>query len=50
MTRTYRKKLLDQANVKYYQSIDLVRAPYPTWYGYTGVFSQQSVTFPFYIC
>lgn len=43
----YRKKLLNQAGVQYYQSIDLVRAPYPTWYGYTGVFSQKSLAFPF---
>ena len=43
----YRKKLLSQSNVKYYQSIDLVRAPYPTWYGYTGVFAQKSLSFPF---
>ena len=29
----FRQKLMQQADVQYYQSIDLVRAPYPTWYG-----------------
>ena len=43
----FRTKLMQQANVTYYQSVDLVRAPYPTWYGYTGVFAQKSLTFPF---
>ena len=43
----FRQKLMQQADVQYYQSIDLVRAPYPTWYGYTGVFAQKSLTFPF---
>ncbi|MEG1490308.1 hypothetical protein [Acinetobacter sp.] len=43
----FRQKLMQQKDVGFYQSIDLVRAPYPTWYGYTGVFAQKSLTFPF---
>ncbi|MFM2332790.1 MAG: hypothetical protein RIQ74_1626, partial [Pseudomonadota bacterium] len=43
----FRQKLMQQKDVGFYQSIDLVRAPYPTWYDYTGVFAQKSLTFPF---
>ena len=43
----FHTKLMQQANVTCYQSVDLVRAPYPTWYGYTGVFAQKSLTFAF---
>ncbi len=43
----FREKIMQQPDVQYYQTVDLVRAPYPTWYGYTGVFAQKSLTFPF---
>ena len=42
----FREKFLDEPEVLFYKSVDLVRAPYPTWYAYTGVYTQSAYSFP----
>jgi hypothetical protein len=44
---TFRERFLDEPQVLFYKSINLVRVPYPTWYAYSGVFSQAAYKFPF---
>ncbi|MDX5299218.1 MAG: hypothetical protein LPK85_09730, partial [Gammaproteobacteria bacterium] len=43
----FRERFLDEPNVLFYRSIDLIRVPYPTWYGYSGVYAQSAYRFPF---
>ena len=42
----FRERFMDQPEVLFYQSLNLVRVPYPTWYAYTGVFAQSTYSFP----
>lgn len=42
----FREHFMDQPEVLFYQSLNLVRVPYPTWYAYTGVFAQATYSFP----
>lgn len=42
----FRERFLAEPEVLFYQSIDLVRAPYPLWYAYSGVYSQSALNFP----
>ncbi len=42
-----RERLLDEPEVAYYQSVNLVRVPYPTWYAYSGVYTQSTYKFPY---
>lgn len=42
----FREQFLDEPEVIFYKSVDLVRAPYPTWYAYSGVFTQSLYRFP----
>ena len=44
---SFRERFLDQPEVLFYRSINLVRVPYPTWYAYSGVFAQSAYKFPF---
>lgn len=43
----FRERFLDEPCVLFYKSIDLIRVPYPTWYGYSGVYAQSAYRFPF---
>ncbi len=43
----FRERFLDQPEVLFYRSMNLVRVPYPTWYAYSGVFAQSAYKFPF---
>lgn len=43
----FRERFLDEPEVLFYQSIDLIRVPYPTWYGYSGVYTQSAFRFPY---
>ena len=38
---------MDEAPVQFYQSADMVRVPYPTWYAYSGVYTQSTYKFPY---
>lgn len=42
----FRERFMDEPEVLFYQSLNLVRVPYPTWYAYTGVFAQSTYSFP----
>ncbi len=42
----FRERFMDEPEVLFYKSVDLVRAPYPTWYAYSGVFTQSLYRFP----
>lgn len=37
----FREKFLDDPVVRYARSFNLLRIPYPAWYAFTGVYSQQ---------
>lgn len=43
----FRERFLDEPQVLFYRSIDLIRVPYPTWYAYAGVYAQSGWKFPF---
>jgi len=43
----FRERFMDEAPVQFYQSADMVRVPYPTWYAYSGVYTQSSYKFPY---
>ncbi len=43
----FRERFMDEPEVAYYQSVNLVRVPYPTWYAYSGVYSQRNYKFPY---
>lgn len=43
----FRERFLDEPEAIFYKSINLVRVPYPTWYAYTGVYTQRPFKFPF---
>ncbi|HVK98276.1 MAG TPA: hypothetical protein VM553_00615 [Dongiaceae bacterium] len=43
----FREWFMDEPEVLFYKSINLVRVPYPTWYAYTGVFAQSAYKFPY---
>lgn len=43
----FRERFLDEPEVLFYKSINLIRVPYPTWYGYSGVYAQSAYRFPF---
>ncbi|MDF3029702.1 MAG: hypothetical protein K0R03_260 [Moraxellaceae bacterium] len=45
--QAFRERFLDEPEVLFYKSINLVRVPYPTWYAYAGVFAQSTYKFPF---
>lgn len=45
--QAFRERFLDEPEVIFYKSINLVRVPYPTWYAYSGVFAQSGFKFPF---
>lgn len=38
---------MDEPPVQFYQSADMVRVPYPTWYAYSGVYTQSTYKFPY---
>jgi hypothetical protein len=42
----FRERFLDEPEVVFYKSVDLVRAPYPSRYAYAGVFAQSNYKFP----
>lgn len=44
--QAFRERFLDEPEVLFYKSINLVRVPYPTWYAYSGVFAQNAYKFP----
>ncbi len=43
----FRERFMEQSPVAYYQSMDMVRVPYPTWYAYSGVYTQSTYKFPY---
>ena len=43
----FRERFMDEPEVLFYKSINLIRVPYPTWYGYSGVYAQSAYRFPF---
>jgi len=43
----FRERFMDEPEVVYYQSVNLVRVPYPTWYAYSGVYTQSTYKFPY---
>lgn len=43
----FRERFMDEPCVVYYQSADMVRVPYPTWYAYSGVYTQSTYKFPY---
>ena len=43
----FRERFMDEAPVRFYQSADMVRVPYPTWYAYSGVYTQSTYKFPY---
>ena len=43
----FRERFMDEAPVQFYQSADMVRVPYPTWYAYSGVYTQSTYKFPY---
>lgn len=43
----FRERFMDEPEVAFYQSVNLVRVPYPTWYAYSGVYSQNTYKFPY---
>ncbi len=43
----FRERFMDEPTVAYYQSADMVRVPYPTWYAYSGVYTQSTYKFPY---
>lgn len=45
--QAFREEFLDEPEVVFYKSMNLIRVPYPTWYAYTGVFAQSGYKFPF---
>lgn len=36
----WRERFLDEPELLYYRSVDLIRVPYPAWYAFTGVYAQ----------
>lgn len=43
----FRERFMAENTVLYYRSINLVRVPYPTWYAYSGVYTQSAYKFPY---
>ncbi len=43
----FRERFMDEPAVQFYQSADMVRVPYPTWYAYSGVYTQSAYKFPY---
>ncbi|MGM8897475.1 MULTISPECIES: MBL fold metallo-hydrolase [unclassified Psychrobacter] len=43
----FRERFIDEPPVQFYQSADMVRVPYPTWYAYSGVYTQSTYKFPY---
>ena len=43
----FRERFMDEAPIQFYQSADMVRVPYPTWYAYSGVYTQSTYKFPY---
>jgi len=43
----FRERFMEEAPVLFYQSADMVRVPYPTWYAYSGVYTQSTYKFPY---
>ncbi|MGP5495279.1 hypothetical protein ACTXMK_11845 [Psychrobacter celer] len=43
----FRERLMSEPPVQFYQSADMVRVPYPTWYAYSGVYTQSTYKFPY---
>ena len=43
----FRERFMDEPSVQFYQSMDMVRVPYPTWYAYSGVYTQSTYKFPY---
>ncbi|MFT3858616.1 MAG: hypothetical protein QM742_14335 [Aquabacterium sp.] len=41
-----RERMMSASPVAFYRSMDLIRAPYPTYYAYSGVFAQRGFKFP----
>ncbi|HIV73166.1 MAG TPA: hypothetical protein H9903_19680, partial [Candidatus Aquabacterium excrementipullorum] len=41
-----RDRMMAEPEVLFYRSFDLIRAPYPTYYAFTGVFAQYGFKFP----
>lgn len=47
LAQGFRERFLDEPQVVFYKSVNLVRVPYPTWYAYSGVFAQSAYKFPY---
>lgn len=45
--QAFRERFMEEPEVEYYQSVNLVRVPYPTWYAYSGVYTQSTYKFPY---
>lgn len=45
--QAFRERFMDEPQVAFYQSADMVRVPYPTWYAYSGVYTQSTYKFPY---
>lgn len=43
----FRERFMHELPVQFYQSADMVRVPYPTWYAYSGVYTQSTYKFPY---
>lgn len=43
----FREHFMGEPQVLFYKSINLVRVPYPTWYAYSGVYTQAAYKFPY---
>lgn len=41
-----RERMWDEPPVLFYRSFDLIRAPYPTYYAFSGVYAQSAFKFP----
>ena len=43
----FRERFMNEPCVPFYQSANMVRVPYPTWYAYSGVYTQSTYKFPY---
>ena len=41
-----RERMMDEPEVLCWRSFDLIRAPYPTYYAFSGVFADKGFKFP----
>lgn len=43
----FRERFMDEPEVIFYKSVNLIRVPFPTWYAYSGVYTQSVYRFPY---